>query len=269
MPTLVHLVIAGSTRCEKLKRILSREPEFGVVSSDPNIAKDSSPVDLYIVDLAHPYASLPVFWMGAHAISPGARFVALLDLPIVHTTFETALHGGAYYAALWDDPDKTILSVIHAARAGCAYIPSQPIFEAMSHIFQSLDWDSRDVYTSVLCVDLTQQRVALGAQPICLPPREFQVLSYLALNAGRTISHMELLHRIWEQDAPTRRMRKRVGVVISRLRSNIEPNPKRPQFIKSNRGCGYLIPTGRVHLQDSVWPAQIRTAIAMMPSSAD
>jgi DNA-binding winged helix-turn-helix (wHTH) protein len=46
-------------------------------------------------------------------------------------------------------------------------------------------------------LDFTRGCLRMGQQEIDLPPKAFQVLSYLALNAGRLVSKEELLDAVW------------------------------------------------------------------------
>ncbi|PRO64314.1 response regulator transcription factor [Alkalicoccus urumqiensis] len=70
-----------------------------------------------------------------------------------------------------------------------------------------------------------------------LTPKEFELLMYLMTNKGRVMTRDQLLNSVWNYDfvGDTRI----VDVHISHLREKIEPNTKKPVYIKTVRGLGY------------------------------
>src|SRR5438105_4771953 len=48
-----------------------------------------------------------------------------------------------------------------------------------------------------LRVDLAQRQVAVGARPVHLTPNEFKLLTVLVKNAGRVLTHRQLLKEVW------------------------------------------------------------------------
>lgn len=67
--------------------------------------------------------------------------------------------------------------------------------------------------------------------------KEFELLLYLANHCGKVISRDRLLSEVWDYDfvGDTRI----VDVHISHLRDKIEPNTRKPIYIKTVRGLGY------------------------------
>jgi two-component system, OmpR family, alkaline phosphatase synthesis response regulator PhoP len=67
--------------------------------------------------------------------------------------------------------------------------------------------------------------------------KEFELLHYLARHKDRVLSRDQLLSAVWDYDfvGDTRI----VDVHVSHLREKIEPNTKRPIYIKTVRGLGY------------------------------
>lgn len=84
-------------------------------------------------------------------------------------------------------------------------------------------------------------------QPIDLTPKEFELLLYLANHKGRVLSRDQLLNAIWEYEfvGDTRI----VDVHISHLREKLEPNSKKPIYIKTIRGLGYKLEEPQVHVK--------------------
>ncbi|SFM17149.1 two-component system, OmpR family, alkaline phosphatase synthesis response regulator PhoP [Salibacterium qingdaonense] len=70
-----------------------------------------------------------------------------------------------------------------------------------------------------------------------LTPKEFELLLYLSNNKGRVMTRDQLLNAVWHYEfvGDTRI----VDVHISHLREKIEPNTKKPVYIKTVRGLGY------------------------------
>lgn len=67
--------------------------------------------------------------------------------------------------------------------------------------------------------------------------KEFELLHYLANHLGNILSRDQLLRAVWNYDfAGDTRI---VDVHISHLREKIEPDSKRPSYIKTIRGLGY------------------------------
>ncbi|HBY97849.1 MAG TPA: DNA-binding response regulator, partial [Chloroflexi bacterium] len=83
--------------------------------------------------------------------------------------------------------------------------------------------------------------VTLGGQPVPLPPREFDLLHALALNAGYVISVDDLLAQVWGAEFTGEP--EVVYVHIRWLRESLEADPHRPERIVTVRGVGYkLVP---------------------------
>lgn len=72
-----------------------------------------------------------------------------------------------------------------------------------------------------------------------LTPKEFELLYYLAKHKGKVLTRDQLLSAVWNYDfAGDTRI---VDVHISHLRDKIEPNTKKPIYIKTIRGLGYKL----------------------------
>lgn len=77
----------------------------------------------------------------------------------------------------------------------------------------------------------------LHGEMISFTRKEFELLYYLAKNKEKVISRDQLLSGVWDYDfvGDTRI----VDVHISHLRDKIEPDTKKPIYIKTIRGLGY------------------------------
>lgn len=74
--------------------------------------------------------------------------------------------------------------------------------------------------------------------PIDLTPKEFALLEYLMLNAGKNVSRSSIIHEVWKLSSDT--MTNVVDVYINYLRKKIDAGaPQR--LIHTVRGAGYRI----------------------------
>lgn len=88
-----------------------------------------------------------------------------------------------------------------------------------------------------LVIDPSRYEVTAGGRPVELTPKEFELLEFMARNAGRVMSRDKLLDHLWGYTyAGDTRI---VDVHVSHLREKIEDNPKKPVYIKTVRGVGY------------------------------
>lgn len=75
-------------------------------------------------------------------------------------------------------------------------------------------------------------------KPCALTPAEYRLLETFVKHPGRVWTRDELLEQTRGLD--TEVFDRAVDVLILRLRRKIEPNPKHPQYIVTERGQGYL-----------------------------
>jgi two-component system KDP operon response regulator KdpE len=100
--------------------------------------------------------------------------------------------------------------------------------------------NSEPVFTvGGLVVDRTRRRVTLDAREIQLTPTEYDLLRALVNQAGRVLTHRQLLREVWgaEYELDTHTLR----VNISNLRRKIEPDPARPRYLMTEPGVGYRL----------------------------
>ena len=89
-----------------------------------------------------------------------------------------------------------------------------------------------------LHIDLLSRVVTRASKKIELQPREFNVLEYLARNAGRVVSKTMIMERVWDYnfDPQTNVVESR----ICRLRDKIDKDFATP-LIHTVRGMGYVL----------------------------
>jgi two-component system, OmpR family, KDP operon response regulator KdpE len=88
-------------------------------------------------------------------------------------------------------------------------------------------------------IDNVRHRVTRAGQEIKLTPKEFELLSCLARNAGRVVTHKQILTAVWgpAHTEHTQYLR----VYIGHLRQKIERDPDDPRVVLTEPGIGYRI----------------------------
>jgi two-component system KDP operon response regulator KdpE len=88
-----------------------------------------------------------------------------------------------------------------------------------------------------LVVDLERHKVLHSGQGLELTPTEFELLVYLMSNAGKVLTHRDILQHVWgpEYGQESEYLR----VYVGRLRGKIEDDPASPRYIVTERGVGY------------------------------
>lgn len=91
----------------------------------------------------------------------------------------------------------------------------------------------------VLTIDLRRRQVTIADALIKLTPKEFELLTLLAMHPGRVMTHRQILEKIWGpahvEDTPYLR------VFIGQLRAKIEAVSATPRMILTEPGIGYRI----------------------------
>ena len=90
-----------------------------------------------------------------------------------------------------------------------------------------------------LDVDILAHRVMRGGEPVKLTPKEFDLLAVLVRNAGRVLTHRQILTAVWGP-AHTEDLQY-LRVFIGQLRQKLEPAPDTPELILTEPGIGYRL----------------------------
>ena len=89
-------------------------------------------------------------------------------------------------------------------------------------------------------VDFSARRVSLAGRGVPLTPKEYDVVAYLARNAGKVLTHRQILQAVWggqygdEADY--------LWTYARRIRRKIESNVERPSYLLTEPGVGYRMP---------------------------
>ena len=106
----------------------------------------------------------------------------------------------------------------------------------------ALDAPSEPYLLGDLGVDYAQRRVTVAGAPVDLTDIEYRMLAELSANAGRIMTHEQLLRRVWGQDAtggsgPVR-------AIVKRLRRKLGDDAADPTYIFNKRRVGYWMEQG-------------------------
>jgi two-component system KDP operon response regulator KdpE len=93
-----------------------------------------------------------------------------------------------------------------------------------------------------LSVDFSACEVRVSGRRVLLTPTEFQLLALLVRNPGQLLSHSMLLSRVWGPDCSEDR--DYLKAYVKRLRQKLEPDPRNPIYILTERGFGYRFVPG-------------------------
>lgn len=88
-------------------------------------------------------------------------------------------------------------------------------------------------------LDLARRRVRLGDRPVHLTPTEYELLRYLALHAGRPVTHSTLLRQVWGEHAVGDTYNTRY--VVAQIRKKLGDDPAQPRYIVNEPGVGYRL----------------------------
>ena len=86
-------------------------------------------------------------------------------------------------------------------------------------------------------MDTDRHVITVNNEQVAIPLKEFELLEFLMRNAGRVLTRMQLIDRVWGSDYVGDT--KTLDVHIKRLRAKIEKDPANPEFIQTVRGMGY------------------------------
>jgi two-component system KDP operon response regulator KdpE len=88
-----------------------------------------------------------------------------------------------------------------------------------------------------LTVDIAARMVMVKGERVRLTPIEFRLLALLMQNAGRILTHRQLLEGVWGweyiDDVDY------IRIYVWHLRQKIEPDPAQPKYIITEPGVGY------------------------------
>jgi len=111
---------------------------------------------------------------------------------------------------------------------------------ARRHAENRNDDAGNSVFTvGALRLDLDKRQVLVNEKEVHLTPIEYKLLSTLARNAGRVVTHQQLLKEVWGTRFGTQTQY--LHVYMGQLRSKLEAEPTRPRLLLTEPGVGYRL----------------------------
>lgn len=89
-------------------------------------------------------------------------------------------------------------------------------------------------------IDFDSRQVRVRGTEVSLPPKEYELLAYLARNAGKVLTHRQILQAVWGADYGAEV--EYVWTHVRRIRRRIEPDPTHPRYLLTESGTGYRMP---------------------------
>ena len=86
-------------------------------------------------------------------------------------------------------------------------------------------------------INFIERQVTVAGREIKLTPTEYNLLQELVLNAGKVLTHVHLLNKVWGLEY--RDEREYLHVYVRRLRAKLEADKANPRCIVSVPGVGY------------------------------
>lgn len=86
-------------------------------------------------------------------------------------------------------------------------------------------------------IDFASRMVRRRGEVLKLTKTEYELLSYLASNSGKVLTHRQILHSVWGPEYGEES--EYVRVFIRQLRSKVEDDPSNPRFILTEPRVGY------------------------------
>jgi DNA-binding response OmpR family regulator len=106
------------------------------------------------------------------------------------------------------------------------------VFEPTAHQF---------IRVGRLTIDPSRKEVVFAARRVPLPPIQFRLLLYLALNAGRVVDQRELVREIWGYAGVEGEAREMIKKHVRLIRRKLGWIDESTNYLQSVRGFGYVL----------------------------
>jgi two-component system KDP operon response regulator KdpE len=104
---------------------------------------------------------------------------------------------------------------------------------------QSAEESAERLHVGDLIIDPDRRRVIKAGADIRLTPKEFDLLTFMASNVDRVLTHRAILKAIWGPHAV--HQTEHVWVLVGQLRKKIETDPSHPRYLISEPWVGYRL----------------------------
>ncbi|HSB90268.1 MAG TPA: response regulator transcription factor [Anaerolineales bacterium] len=128
----------------------------------------------------------------------------------------------------------------HSTGANAILVQPFTARKLVNRVARLVPGDSRfSIEAGPIQLNLAQRTVHCLGREARLTPKQARLLEVFLHNPERLLTRENLIRQVWHTDytADTRTL----DVHMSWLRHALEPNPKRPRFLKTIRGMGYRL----------------------------
>jgi two-component system KDP operon response regulator KdpE len=112
---------------------------------------------------------------------------------------------------------------------------------ALRRVFSEDEAEIGRVTFGDMTIDYDRRRVLRADEEIRLTPKEFDLLSLLAKNPDRVLTHRAILKAVWGPNAVDQP--EHLWVLVAQLRKKLEPDPGHPRYLVSEPWVGYRFVT--------------------------
>jgi len=225
-----------------LKKIL-------IIEDEPSIAeleRDYLEINGYSVDIEH-YGD-----KGLHLALHGDHDLIILDLMLPHVDgFDICkqVRAAKDVPILIVSAKREEIDKIRGLGLGAddyitkPFSPSELVARVKAHLarydrlLSKSEPPRDDISIRGLYIDKASRRVYVNGEEVLFTAKEFDLLTFLAMNPNRVFSKEQLFERIWGMDSAGDIAT--VTVHIRKLREKIEVDPSNPQYIETIWGAGY------------------------------
>lgn len=111
---------------------------------------------------------------------------------------------------------------------------------ALRHAIRPMEHIQADIFaTANLKVDLHNRVVTLDDEEVHLTPIQYRLLVVLVKQAGRVLTHQQILKEVWGPSYQENGHYLRI--YMSQLRQKLELDPTQPKFLLTESGVGYRL----------------------------
>jgi DNA-binding response OmpR family regulator len=115
----------------------------------------------------------------------------------------------------------------------------EELFARIHAVLRRLHPTAGTLVLGQLSFDFKHYLASRGNQRASFTQREMEVLHYMSERQGTVVTREELLRKLWGYQNPP--LTRCVDHLIARLRTKIEPDPRRPKYIHTVHGDGYRL----------------------------
>ena len=139
--------------------------------------------------------------------------------------------------------ESTIVSALDAGASDVLLLPFGRA-EHLARIRAALRFNCNELSTisggiflsGGLAIDYARRLVTINDKQVHLTPNEFRIITLLTRNAGKVLTHDQIINEIW---GPYNSDNLVLRVNMANIRRKIEANPAEPRYIITEVGVGY------------------------------